>query len=60
MIKDFEVANVKPSTASRSLHQMDDCVYDPTKAISNIIAKIQKTWLSDRGISTKYVCPGFD
>jgi hypothetical protein len=52
MIKDFEVANVKPSTASRLLHQMEDHVYDP-KAISSIIAKAQKTWLSDRGINTK-------
>jgi hypothetical protein len=38
MIKDFEVANVNPSTASHILHQMEDCVYDP-KAISNVIAK---------------------
>jgi hypothetical protein len=52
MIKDFEVANVKPSTASRLLHQMEDRVYDP-KAISNLIAKAQKTWLSDRGINTR-------
>jgi hypothetical protein len=29
MIKDFEVANVKLSTASRLLHQMEDRVYDP-------------------------------
>jgi hypothetical protein len=41
MIKDFEVANVKPATASRLLHQMEDRVYDP-KAISNVIAKAQK------------------
>jgi hypothetical protein len=52
MIKDFEVANVKPSTASHLLQQMQDRFYDP-KAISNIIAKGQKTWLSDRGISTR-------
>jgi hypothetical protein len=52
MIKDFEVANIKPSTASRLLHQMEDHVYDP-KAISNVIAKAQKTWLSDRGINTR-------
>jgi hypothetical protein len=52
MIKDFEVANVNPSTASRLLHQMEDRVYDP-KAISNIIAKAHKTWLSDRGINTR-------
>jgi hypothetical protein len=52
MIKDFEVANVKPSTASHLLHQMEDHVYDP-KAISNFIAKAQKTWLSDRGINTR-------
>jgi hypothetical protein len=52
MIKDFEVANVKPSTASHLLHQMEDRVYDP-KAISNIIDKAQKTWLSDRGINTR-------
>jgi hypothetical protein len=49
---DFEVANVNPSTASRILHQMEDRVYDP-KAISNVIAKAQKTWLSDRGINTR-------
>jgi hypothetical protein len=48
MIKD----NVKPSTASRLLHQMEDLVYDPN-TISSIIAKAQKTWLSDRGINTK-------
>jgi hypothetical protein len=48
MIKDFEVANVKSSTASRIFHQMEDRVYDPN-AISNVIAK---TWLSDRGINT--------
>jgi hypothetical protein len=52
MIKDFEVANVKLSTASRLLHQMEDRLYDP-KAISNIISKAQKTWHSDRGINTK-------
>jgi hypothetical protein len=52
MIKHFEVANVKPSTDYRLLHQMKDCVYDP-KDISNFIAKAQKTWLSDRGINTK-------
>jgi hypothetical protein len=52
MIKDFEVANVKPSTASCLLHQMEDRVYDP-KAISNVIAKAQKTRLSDRGINIK-------
>jgi uncharacterized protein YlbG (UPF0298 family) len=52
MIKDFEVANVKPSPASHLLHQMEDRVYDP-KAISNVIAKAQKTWLSDRGINTR-------
>jgi hypothetical protein len=52
MIKDFEVANVKPSTASRLLHQMEDGVYDP-KAISNVIAKAQKTWLLDRGVNTR-------
>jgi hypothetical protein len=37
MIKDSEVANVKQSTASRLLHQMEDRVYNP-KAISNVIA----------------------
>jgi hypothetical protein len=52
MIKDFEVANVKPSTASCLLHQMEDGVYDP-KGISNVTAKAQRTWLSDRGINTK-------
>jgi hypothetical protein len=52
MINDFEVANVKPSTDSRLFHQMEDHVYDP-KDISNVIAKAQKTWLSDRGINTK-------
>jgi hypothetical protein len=52
MIKDFDVANVKPSTASRLLHQMEDHVYDP-KAISNVIAKAHKTWLSDRSINTR-------
>jgi hypothetical protein len=31
---------------------MEDRVYDP-KAISNVIAKAQKTWLSDRGINTR-------
>jgi uncharacterized protein YlbG (UPF0298 family) len=42
MIKDFEVANVNPSTSSPLLHQMEDCVYDP-KATSNVITKAQKT-----------------
>jgi hypothetical protein len=51
-IKDFEVANVKPSTASRILYQMEDRVYDP-KAISNIIAKAQQIWLSYRGINAR-------
>jgi hypothetical protein len=54
MLNDFEVANVKPSSASPLLHQMDDLAYDP-KAISNSIVKAQKTWLSDRGINTKSV-----
>jgi hypothetical protein len=54
MMKDFEVANVKPSTASSVLHQIDDRIYDP-KVISNMIAKAQKTWLSYRGINTKAV-----
>jgi hypothetical protein len=52
MNKDFEVSNLKPSTASCVLHQMEDRVYDP-KFISNVITKAQKTWLSDRGINTK-------
>jgi hypothetical protein len=52
MIKDFEVVNIKPSTASHLLHQMEDRVYD-LKAIYNVIAKAQKTWLSDRGINTR-------
>jgi hypothetical protein len=52
MLKDFEVANVKPSTASHLLHQMEDRVYGP-KATSNSIANTQKTWLSDRGINAK-------
>jgi hypothetical protein len=52
MIKDFEVANVKTSTDSRLLHQIEDHVYNPND-ISNIIAKAQQTWLSDRGINTK-------
>jgi hypothetical protein len=52
MLKDFEVANVKPSTASSLLHHIDDRVYHP-KAIFNIIAKAQKAWLSNRGINTK-------
>jgi hypothetical protein len=52
MLKDFEVANVKPSTASRLLHQIYDRVYDP-KLISNIIIKAKNTWLSNRGINTK-------
>jgi hypothetical protein len=46
MINDFKVTNVKPSTASHLLHHIEDLVYDP-KAISNIVAKSQKTWLSD-------------
>jgi hypothetical protein len=54
MLKDFEVANVKLSTASCVLHQMEDCVYDP-KAISNIISKPQKIWRSDKGINTQAV-----
>jgi hypothetical protein len=53
MLKDFEVANVKPSTASLLLHQIDDRFYDPKAAISNIIIKAKNTWLSDRGINTK-------
>jgi uncharacterized protein YlbG (UPF0298 family) len=52
MIKDFEVANVKPSTDSCLLHQMEDRVCD-SKAVSNDIAKAQKTWLLYRGINTK-------
>jgi hypothetical protein len=40
-IKDFEVANVKPSTAYCLLHQMEDRVCYP-KAISNVISKAQK------------------
>jgi hypothetical protein len=52
MIKHFEVANLKPSTASHLFHKMEDRVYDP-KAISNVIAKAQKKWLSDRGINTR-------
>jgi uncharacterized protein (DUF1800 family) len=52
MIKDFEVANLNPSTASSILHQMEDMFYDP-KAISNFISKAQKPWLSDRGINTR-------
>jgi hypothetical protein len=52
MIKDFKVANVKPSTASRLLHQMENRVYYP-EAISNVIAKAQQTWLSDRGINAR-------
>jgi hypothetical protein len=47
MLKYFKVANVKPSTASPMLHQMEDRAYDP-KSVSNIIAKAQKTWLSAR------------
>jgi hypothetical protein len=56
MLHDFKVANVKPSAASRLLqHHIDDNhVYDPN-AISDSIAKSQKTWLSDRGINTKAV-----
>jgi hypothetical protein len=50
MLNDFEFANAKPFTASRVLHHMYDHIYDPN-AISNIIAKSQKTWLSDRGIN---------
>jgi hypothetical protein len=45
MLKDFEVTNVNPSTASHVLHHIDDCVYDH-KAISNSISKAQKTWIS--------------
>jgi hypothetical protein len=52
MIKDSEVANVNPYTASCLWHQMEYRIYDP-KAISNIIAKAKKTWLSDRGINTR-------
>jgi hypothetical protein len=52
MIKDFEVANVKPSTASCLLNQMEDRVFDP-KAISNVITKAQERWISDRGINTR-------
>jgi hypothetical protein len=52
MIKYFKVANVTPSTASCLLHQMNDRVYDP-RAISNVVAKKMKMWLSERGISTK-------
>jgi uncharacterized protein YlbG (UPF0298 family) len=52
MTKDFEVANVKPSTASRLLHQMDNRIYDPKAIISNVVAKANKTWLSERGIDT--------
>jgi uncharacterized protein YlbG (UPF0298 family) len=52
MITDLEVAKVKLSTASHLLYQMEYPVYYP-KAISNVIAKAQKTWLSDRGINTK-------
>jgi hypothetical protein len=52
MSKDFEVANVKPSTDSSLFHQMEDRVYDPN-AIANGITKAQKAWLSDRGINTK-------
>jgi hypothetical protein len=48
---DFEAANVKPPTASRLLHQMEDRIYDP-KAISNVIAKASHAWLSHRGINT--------
>jgi hypothetical protein len=54
MLKDCKVDNVKPSTASRLLHQMEDHIYDH-KAISSIISKAQKTWLSDRGINTTAV-----
>jgi hypothetical protein len=55
MLKDFEVANANPSTASRLLNQIDDHVYGP-KAISNSIAKAQKTWLSDRGMHQHKSC----
>jgi hypothetical protein len=50
MIKDFDVANVKPSTASCLLHQMEDCFYYP-KAISNVIAKAKKHGFQ-MGVST--------
>jgi citrate lyase synthetase len=52
MIKYFEVANVKPPTASRLLHQMDGRAYDP-KDISNVVAKANQMCLSKRGIFTK-------
>jgi hypothetical protein len=52
MIKDFQVANVKPSTDYHLLHQMEDRVYVP-RAIFNVITKAQRNWLSDRGINTK-------
>jgi hypothetical protein len=54
MLKDFEVANVKPSTASPMMHQIGDRVYNP-KATSNSIVKAQKTCFSDRGVNTKAV-----
>jgi hypothetical protein len=52
MIEDVDVANVKPSTASHLLHRMEDRLNEPN-AISSVIAKAQKTWLSDRGINAK-------
>jgi hypothetical protein len=52
MLKDVEITNVKPYTASLLLHHMEDCMYDP-KATSNSIVKAQKTWLPDRGFNTK-------
>jgi hypothetical protein len=55
MINDFEDANVKPSTVSRLLHQMEDRVYDP-KAISNVIAKAQKHGFQI-GVSTPELHP---
>jgi hypothetical protein len=51
-IKDFDVANVKPSTASLLLHHIDDRVYDPN-AICYIIIKAKNIWFLDRGINTK-------
>jgi uncharacterized protein YlbG (UPF0298 family) len=55
MMKDFEVANVKPSTVSHLLHQMENRVYDP-KAISNIISKAQKHGFQI-GVSTPELRP---
>jgi hypothetical protein len=52
MLKDFDFANVKPSAASRVLHQIDDRVYNP-KVVSNIIIKANNTCISERGINTK-------